>query len=295
MISIPFSFLPVKVLKKYSKLFSGIASNIEPGYAFLKMNLKQSGIDIDSKEYLSMCLFSTFLFFLFILFILELFLFRLGVEHPVITGLIAAFVISILVFLQQIAYPKLFVNKKIKNIEQNIIPALQDLLVQLNSGVPLFNILVNISNGGYGKLSEEFKTVVKKINTGTPQVEALEQMVSDNPSLLFRRAIWQVINGMKSGSDMTGVIQEILDSLSEEQVIQIQRYGSQLNPLAMFYMLVVIIIPSLGVTFTIIVSSFISLPEGTTKMIFYFLFGVVALFQIAFLGIIKSRRPNLLT
>jgi hypothetical protein len=99
---------------------------------------------------------------------------------------------------------------------------------------------------------------------------------------------------MKSGSDMARVINEVIISISEEQVLQIQRYGSQLSPMAMFYMLVAVILPSLGMTFLIILSSFIALSGGALKIVFWGLFGLVLFFQFMFLGIIRSRRPNLL-
>ena len=171
---------------------------------------------------------------------------------------------------------------------------MQNFLVQLNSGVPLFNILVNISRADYKSLSKEIEKAVNEINAGKPQVEALEEIAATNPSLLFRRAIWQIVNGMKSGADMAGVTEEVILSISEEQVLQIQRYGGQLNPLAMFYMLVAVIVPSLSMTFLIIMSSFVALSEFALKMVFWGLYALVMFFQLMFLGIIKSRRPNLL-
>ena len=99
---------------------------------------------------------------------------------------------------------------------------------------------------------------------------------------------------MKSGATLDNVIEEIISLLSEEQILQIQKYGSQLNPLAMFYMLVAVIAPSLGMTFLIILSSFINLPEIMTKIIFWSVFVSVMFFQLMFMGIIKSKRPNLL-
>ncbi|MEA2036371.1 MAG: type II secretion system F family protein [Nanoarchaeota archaeon] len=196
--------------------------------------------------------------------------------------------------MQQIAYPKISTNRKVREIEKNLLAALQNILVQLNSGVPLFDILVNISKGGYGGVSKEFSKVVKAINAGKPQIETLENMAAINPSLFFRRAIWQLVNGMKSGANMSNVINEIINLLSEEQILQIQRYGSRLNPLAMFYMLMVVIVPSLGMTSLIILASFISLSEFATKFMFWGLYGFVIFFQIMFMGIIKSKRPNLL-
>ena len=209
-------------------------------------------------------------------------------------SLILGVIASLFAFTQQLAYPKFISNRKVRGLEKNLMPMLQSFLVQLNSGVPLFNIMVNVSYGGYGEISEEFKKAVKEINAGKPQDGVIEEIAANNPSILFRRSIWQIANGMKSGSDMSSVIKDIIDGLSEEQVIQIQQYGAQLNPLAMFYMMIAVIIPSLSVTLVIVISSFASLPEATVKFVFWGIFGFVVFLQIIFIGIMKSRRPNLL-
>ena len=208
--------------------------------------------------------------------------------------MVIVLIFSFFIFLQQIFYPKLVANKRVKGLERNLMPAMENFLVQLNSGIPLFEIMVNISKGDYGNISKEFSITVKEINAGKPQIEALDDMIAANPSLLFRKTIWYIVNGMKSGADLVSTIKEAINSLAEEQVIQIQNYGGQLSPLAMFYMLVAVIIPTLGMTFLIIISSFISLGESTTKLVFFGLYGFVFFFQLMFIGIIKNRRPNLL-
>ncbi len=294
MFKIPYSLLPIKVLKKSSSIFLGIGRSLEKNFPFLKLHLKQAEVDFSVKEYLSMCFLSGLIFFVFFGFFFILILFLAGVKNPFSFGLITSIIITLFVFLQQLTYPKIYSNKRIRDIEKNLLAALQNMLIQLNSGVPIFDILVNLSKGNYGEISREFLKAVKKINAGKPQIETLEEMATLNPSLFFRRAIWHLVNGMKAGADMSNVIKEMVNLLSEEQILQIQRYGSQLNPLAMFYMLVVVIAPSLGMTFLIIISSFISLSEFATKLVFYGLFAIVVFFQIMFIGMIKSKRPNLL-
>ena len=118
-----------------------------------------------------------------------------------------------------------------------LIPAMQDILVQLQAGVPLFKIMVNISASNYGRVSSEFKKVVKEISSGIPQLEAIDKLIEKNESIYFRRILWQISNGMRSGSDMTEIIKDGIDNLSKEQALQIQSYGSKLNPVIMFYML----------------------------------------------------------
>jgi hypothetical protein len=116
-----------------------------------------------------------------------------------------------------------------------------------------------------------------------------------NPSILFRRSVWQIVNGMKSGADISGLIKDAINTISDEQLTQIQKYGGQLSPLALFYMLIAVIAPSLGTTFVIVISSFISLGEGTVKAVFYGILIFTIFMQIMFMGIIKSRRPSLVS
>ncbi len=295
MIKLPYTFLPPPAILKGSKLFLNTAKKLLPMFPFLGLNLRESGMKERSEVYLAMCMFASSAFFVSISIVLSFMLFAFKMENAFIVGPMISFVFSIFVFAQQVFYPKMLSRKKIRSLEQNLLPALQNVIVQLNSGVPIFNILTNLASGGYGELSKEFDKAVRDINTGRSQVDALEEIATNNPSVLFRRAVWQIVNGMKAGADMSTVMEEIMDSLGEQQLIQIQNYGSQLSPLAMFYMLAAVIVPSLSVTFIIILSSFIALSSEATKIAFWSLLIIVIFVQIMFLGIIKSRRPNLLT
>ncbi len=291
MIKIPFAFLPPTLLYKYSRLFLGFAEKMEPRFHFLALNLEQTEARIRPIEYISMCLASVTVFFAFALVICFVII---GLGVPLYVSVPIILFVSLFVFMQQMAYPKLIASRRIRGIEINLLPALQDMFIQLNAGVPLFSILVNISHADYGGVSEEFFKCVREIGAGRAQVDVLEEMAVRNPSSLFRRAIWQLVSGMKEGSDISSLIKEVMQAVSDEQLTQIQRYGGQLSPLALFYMLIAIIAPSLGITFIIILSAFIALGETTTKAIFYGLMIITLFFQIMFLGMIKTRRPTLI-
>ena len=291
MIKIPFCLIPPQLLKKISYFFQGAAKSINPFFPYLEIELERADMKINPRDYIAMCLASTSFFFIFFSLFLILLLSKTGYF---LIGPLIVFIVGVFMLIQQLNYPKLSSRKKIKKIEVNIVSALRAILSQVNSGITLFDVMVIISSQNYGEVSLEFKKAVKEINAGIPQIEALENMATKNPSLFFRRAIWQLINGMKAGSDIGNVIKEITDSLSKEQIIQVEKYGSQLNPIAMFYMLVAVIIPALGTTFLIVLLSFVSLSETGTKIVFWSLYGLVVFFQIMFLGIIKTKRPNLL-
>ena len=294
MIKLPFTFLPPQAVFRLSRPFMSAAKRIMPMFPFLEMDLRQLGYKETAERYLAMCLFSTISFSVFMGVLFGIVLAAAKMENGFVAGIIIALIFALFVFFQQVLYPKMLIRKRIRAIEKNLMPALQNILIQLNSGVPAFNILVNISSGKYGDLSKEFGKAVREINAGKSQVDALEEMATNNPSMLFRRAIWQLVNGMKAGGDISAVMAEIINALNEQQMIQIQNYGAQLSPLAMFYMLMAVKVPSLSVTFIIVIASFIAMSPFVVKLLFWGLLAVVVFMQMMFLGVIKSRRPNLL-
>lgn len=260
----------------------------------LQFYLENSDTDITREEYLAICsknaLISLLVFY--ILSTTALVLFK--INFAFLVSIPISLALAGFIYFSQRVYPKVYVSRKQREIEKNLIPALEDILIQLNSGIPLFSILINISTADYGFLSVEFKKAVRKINAGLPQIDVLEELGEKNPSTYFRRALWQISNGMKAGSDIAIVIEESVKTLNEEQIIQIQNYGNKLNPLIMFYMLTSVIIPALAITFMTIISSMINLPRITAYMLFISLFVFVMIIQVFFLGIIKSVRPSLL-
>jgi pilus assembly protein TadC len=289
---IPFSAASVDKLKKRSLAFKRFA-----GYkreSSIGTNLKNADIDLTREEYLSICISGFVNAFLLLFVIFSTALILINIERALVFSLLLAFLFAGFIYFSRAAYPKVYNNKKQRNIERNLIPALQDMLVQLYSGVPLFTIMVNISLADYGELSNEFKKAVKEIHAGRPQIEVLENLGKNNPSEFFRRALWQISNGMRAGSDISIVIQDSVKSLAEEQYIQIQEYGNKLNPAIMFYMLSSVILPALAITFVTIISSMIGISEAMTKMIFIALFVGVMIIQIMFIGVIRSLRPSLL-
>jgi len=295
MIKIPFSFLPPQVLRRWAQKIEGISQRVRNIYPGITLEIKHAQFNLSDREYIGMCLISSVFIFVFFLIFSFLILSKLVENGALLVSFLISLVFFLFILFQQFYYPKLIVSKRTRGLERNLMPALQNILIQINSGVPLFDTLVHISGGGYGEVSTEVKKAVKAISAGEDEMIALEALAANNPSIFFRRSIWQLVNGMKAGGDIANVIKDVIENLSEEQLIAIQKYGSQLNPLAMFYMLIAVIIPSLGITFIIILSSFVSLSEDITKTIFFALYGFVFFFQLMFIGTIKSRRPNLMS
>jgi flagellar protein FlaJ len=265
-------------------------SNIFPGLAF---ELEQSEFKFEPREWVALALFTALFYFSVLLTGLFVVLLSVKVEitKMVLISLGASSVLGIVGFFYVVFYPRLYVNRKTNQIEKNLPYALHHLLIEVRSGVPLFNALVSISQSKYGVLSEEMKKAVDDISTGKSEIAALETLARRNPSLYFRRILWQIVNSLKSGADIGNTIKQIVDTLSEEQRIAIKKYGSQLNPMTLMYMIFAVIFPTLGITFLLILSSFVGIGIDLNLVLIGILLFLL-LFQFMIIGLIKSKRPT---
>src|SRR3989344_2814021 len=181
---IPFTFSGLEVLKRRSKYFVRFASSKKTR---LGDDLENAGVKIDKKSYMAVC-YRNLLLNLLVSAVIFTSAFGIAkMSNFYYYGLGIALLISGFIFFNQYNYPKIFSLNKTRNIERNLIPVMQDILVQLNSGVPIFRIMVNISNSEYEEVSSEFKKIVAEINSGIPQIEAIEKYGKFNTSLYFRR------------------------------------------------------------------------------------------------------------
>jgi len=289
---IPFTFSSIEGLKRRCRFF---ASKIKyKKHSKLGQYLKDAGANLTREEYIGIAVKNFIIHFVLLFIISTTILVLIEIGSYLLFGFLLAFAFSFFLYFSQIVYPRIYVMRRQKNLEQNLIPALKDILVQLDSGIPLFSVLVNISSSPYGVLSEEIKKAVIKINAGGPEQEVLENISKKSTSPYFKRTLWQISNGMNAGSDMSFVVRDSIKALNEEQIIQIQNYGNKLNPLIVFYMLIAVIVPALSIAFLTILSSMLGLEKTSTMLLFLALFVFVILIQIMFLGVIKSRRPSLL-
>jgi len=285
---IPFVPMPMEKALEVAKPFIGVGDKLVRIFPGLSIKLSQANIHIKDRDYLSVAVFCS-IFWFSIVFSIFLLFFLLNILPSLLIGFLAAGAISFLSFTYVILYPTLTVTKRVRAVERNLLFALRHLLIQIKSGVPLFDAMVSVSKGDYGLVAEEFVRCTKNISTGTPEIDAMNDMALKNPSLHFRRILWQLANAMKAGADIGSALNALVNNLSNEQRVEIRRYGSQLNPLALMYMMLTVVIPSLGITFMFIISSFsgLSIPQEMFYLILFFL----AVFQFMFLGLIKSRRP----
>ncbi|MFH1255856.1 MAG: type II secretion system F family protein [Candidatus Diapherotrites archaeon] len=289
---IPFNPFPPNVLIALSKRFRGMGAKVASAFPYLKIELKQAEIDLRAEEYGAIIFVLSAFYFVMPVLIFYVLATRFSPENALPLSLTIGAIFSFLVILQLSLYPKMKIKKKLRNLEQNLVFALRTILVEIKSGVSLFDSVNMIALGNYGAVSEEFKKAVDAINTGTNEETALEDMAARNPSLFFRRTVWQLVSGLRAGADVSVVIGALVDMLIKEQKNQVVQYGSDLRMLSLVYMMLGVIIPALGLTFLIILASFPQI--NVTEMLFWGMLGGIIIAQFMYLGIIKSKRPTLL-
>ncbi len=209
-----------------------------------------------------------------------------------VLAILGLLVLGFLSFNFVMMQPNLKIIRRGKKIDQELLFAGRHILIELRSGLTLFDAMLGVSEE-YGEAGREFKKIVDKITLGVPANVALHEVADLAPSPYFKRLILQVSNSLMSGSDLGDSLESVLDQISKEQIIQVKVYGQKLNPIVMFFMLFAVIIPSLGVAFLILLMSFIGssfASYGASALAGIFI--VVAIIQFMFLSMVESSRPS---
>jgi flagellar protein FlaJ len=262
---IPVAPLPLPLLKSMSRPFLRMASNTGKMFPQLGFQLRQTGLDVNENEYGAIMIFLVIFYTLFFSLLLTLLLSKVMPDKSLVVGIGLGLFMGAMVFVQVIMYPALQVKKKVNAVEKNLVFALRAILVQIKSGVSLFDSMAMVARGNYEAISDEFQKAIDEINTGTPEQAAIERMSENNPSPFLRKSLWQIVNGMNAGADISDVLGETVSSMIREQKIAINKYGSQLRVLSLMYMMIGVIMPALGVTLLIILFTFPMVGEAVAK------------------------------
>ncbi|MGM5483952.1 MAG: type II secretion system F family protein [Nanobdellota archaeon] len=186
--------------------------------------------------------------------------------------------------------PNSQIKKRRKDIEKNVLFAGRYLLIKLNSGQPLYNALIEASKD-YGVASKYFKEIVDNINLGVPIEEALERAIKYSPSPAFQQILFNVINALKIGIDISETLKEVLDDIAAEQLSEIEAYTQKLNSITLFYMLLGVVVPSLGLTIFVVIAGMVGFSIGPP--IYIALFVLVLVLQLFFVNFFHKARPNI--
>ena len=252
----------------------------------LKQKLKKAGMNYKPEEFIKRTILSAF----YVTTGIVVFLGFILAKFNVLKGIMIIFVpiIFIVLFSYILKVPDVKISQKEKEVTNELVFAGRHLVIELESGVPLYNAFINVSKN-YPSIGKYFKEIIGNIDLGTSMEDALVEAVEYMPSDDFRRLLWQILNSIRTGTKVSKSLAITIEQVAKEQTIEVGKYGRKLNPLAMFYMIIAVILPSLGITMLVVLSSFIELQLSLTiLLIIAFFLGFI---QFMFLALIKFSRP----
>jgi pilus assembly protein TadC len=188
-------------------------------------------------------------------------------------------------------YPKIQAKKIGEMIDKDLVFALKDMVLHVTSGVSLYDGVKEISNAGYGFVSDEFKEVIVDVEKGMSFDEALENLALRTDSEFTKRIMWQLVNAMRAGSSIENALVTFVDSLVEYQERQIKNYTAELNMFTLMYLLFAVAIPSMGLTVLVIMSAFAGM--GLNQYTFIVLVAVCVALQVVMISMVEGRRPRI--
>ncbi len=252
----------------------------------LKLKLKQAGMDDKPENFIKKTFMSAFYMTTGLVVFLFLVLLKLDLFKGAILLIVP--VIFAVMFFYIFRLPDVRITRKEKEIGKEIVFAGRFIIIELESGVPLYNAMVNVSKN-FNVIGRYFKEITDKVDLGTSMEDALNEAVELIPSDDMRKILWQIINSMRTGSDVAKSLYSVIDQVTKDQITEVNKYGKKLNPLAMFYMIIAVILPSLGMTMMIILSSFIKFELSLTILLV--IAGFLAFLQFMFISLVKFSRP----
>ncbi len=106
-----------------------------------------------------------------------------------------------------------------------------------------------------GSLSEVFKEIAKRLNSGEIEEQVLKEVAGKNPSPFLKKVLWQIVSGLKTGAPINQVVQEGLESIERQQKTDIIKYGNSLRVLTVMFMMLGVVIPAMGLAFLAVFNS----------------------------------------
>lgn len=291
---IPFMLFSPEKIRKFKSSHLWLGSLFSRIVFSLKYDLEKAEIELDTERY-SLAAFLSALFYGAVFFFVGFaFGFTLSRQfEPMVYSTMTLFGIFSFAgfFLYFMFYPKIRAGQLAASIDSELVFAIRSMLIQLSSGVSLFETVKSVSRANYGAVSKEFNYVVADISSGQRETEALERLAFKTQSEVLRRTVWQLITTIKSGGSLVSSLGVQVDTLIASQMESIKNYAAELNLWILIYLIVAAALPSLGVAFLVVISSLSG--GGVGKEIIISIVFLSVFVQIGMIMFVRTRAPKI--
>ena len=222
-----------------------------------------------------------------------IFIFILFSSDPIFPTLVIANLLLIpIVYLFLFSIVDVKATQLGRELDRDLLFVSEYLLVTLESGVPLPNALEQLSKidrpGG-----KFFERILREFKMGEDLEVTLNHAIDYCPSEDFRNLIKKLKDSLSIGVQLDKTLVDFVNESSDKKLIEIQGYSKKLNPLIMMYLVLGIVIPSLGVTFFILFAAISGMNEAMLRLILIVIFLVMFLFQYFAYSSLKFSKSTL--
>ncbi len=256
----------------------------------IKLKLKKAASKQTPFQYIYQTLMMSFMSLLFFFIIL----FLTTRNNLLIFGIGAVIIIllSPLIYGFWFGFVDVQISKIGRELDSDLLFVSEYLLVSLESGLPLGNAIQRISrlNRPGGKF---FNRVFTEFKTGKDLETALDEASTYSASENLRVLLKRLKDSLTIGVDLKTVLENYIEESSEKKIIEIKGYSKKLNPIIMMYLLLGIVVPSLGITFFILAATLLEMTPQLLKLILICIFLVMFAFQYITYTLFKFSKSTL--
>ncbi|MCX6802625.1 MAG: type II secretion system F family protein [Candidatus Diapherotrites archaeon] len=139
--------------------------------------------------------------------------------------------------------PKQRAQTRGKMISRELPFALRHIATQLSAGIGLYRTLQTVASADYGALSEEFSRTITEIEEGTDTQVALRHLALRTESSALRNALMHTIRALKTGGNLSNIMNEIAEDVSFELRMKMREFGEKMNFLGVILIFMAIVLP----------------------------------------------------
>ncbi|MDO8554857.1 MAG: type II secretion system F family protein [Candidatus Micrarchaeota archaeon] len=292
---IPLLIFSFEKMQNFGKRFSRLAKFLLKLKPSLISELNGLETDTEAEDYVIASFFSALFYglvFFFFGYAVSLVLpSSSATKIPILLGGILGLFFFLIFFILHIIYPGILRKKIAVRENKDLLFALQEMTMNIESGITLYDTMRILSIGDYGYVSKDFEKAVKRIAAGEYEKDALKTIAIENENEYVRRAVWQIVNSLETGAKVSSSLSSIIDLLEKQIYREIRDYSANLNFIMLIYMLVAAALPSLGVTFLILLSTFSG--AGVSIVTLAAVVAGSTVVQIAIIGYVNTARPDI--
>ena len=115
--------------------------------------------------------------------------------------------------------------------ERDLLYALRTMEVMMSSGIGLEAALLNLSQGGYGKISQDFAAMLAAAAKGKELADEIKRGMQKTKSKPYRRFLTTLHNNITRNTDVVDDLKKQGDSEEDSRTDKVEKYIEELSGL----------------------------------------------------------------